>query len=76
MKVLAIAALMPLLVAAVPTAGPLLVQQHAQQQQLQDASQPTVSGFSLDLNELRLVQFKEDEPPVYVDSLLSESFDG
>jgi leucyl aminopeptidase len=50
-------ALLPFLAWAVPTNKPLGIQGES------DVI-PEISGFAVDLNELRLVQFAEDEPPV------------
>jgi hypothetical protein len=50
-------ALLPLLASAVPTSKPLSFQTG-------DNELLPNTGFSVDLNELRLVQFAEDEPAV------------
>ncbi|RSH91809.1 Leucine aminopeptidase 1 [Saitozyma podzolica] len=55
-------ALLPLLASAVPTSKPLSFQTG-------DNELLPNTGFSVDLNELRLVQFAEDEPAVWITEL-------
>jgi len=55
---------LPLLASAVPTKRDQLVFRDNEIQSLAESSKELVGDINLDLNELRLVQFGEDEVPV------------
>ncbi|WVN86454.1 uncharacterized protein L203_101618 [Cryptococcus depauperatus CBS 7841] len=59
---------LPLFAAAVPTAKEQLAFQ-SPDSAISDSTTKHVKGFSLDLDELRLVQFSDDEPPVWISEL-------
>ncbi|ORY33499.1 hypothetical protein BCR39DRAFT_520460 [Naematelia encephala] len=54
---------LPLLASAIPTAKP---DGFTLQPESQDILADDRSGFSLDLQDLRLIQFSDDEPPVWI----------
>jgi hypothetical protein len=62
MRVLIPALLAPLLATAFPATKPFAIQ--GEQGIFGGNDAAGVPGFDLDLNELRLVQFSDDEPPV------------
>lgn len=55
------------LINAVPTTKSFHIQ--SDNQVIQDAAEGMATGYTLDLSELRLVQFGEDEPPVWITEL-------
>jgi leucyl aminopeptidase len=69
MRVIIPVLLAPLLATAIPTSKPAF---HVQgENRLSDLGGKfeSTAGFDLDLSELRLVQFSEDEPPVWITEL-------
>ncbi|WRT70247.1 uncharacterized protein IL334_007242 [Kwoniella shivajii] len=57
---------LPLLASAIPTQPEQLTFSSSEIGSIESTD---VTGFSLDLNELRLVQFSDDEPPVWISEL-------